>query len=145
MFIAGAVVVGGIIIAYDDHSKHSKYEDYDDYSDHSNYSAHSRYGDSSVVNAIDEQQDLINDKEYDLDRMREEMEDRFRERVEELQGERYYDSLDDAEPYDVVDNVREEMREELEQEISAETAQLAQIDEMIARINELELQAKEGA
>lgn len=142
MFIAGAVVVGGIIIAYDDHSKHS---DYDDYSDHSNYSAHSRYGDSSVVSEINSLESDIDDKEYDLDRMREEMEDRFRERVEELQGERYYDSLDDAEPWNVVDNVQEEMREELEQEISAETAQLAQIDEMIARINELELQAKEGA
>lgn len=141
-FIAGAVgviVIGAI--AYDDHSKHS---DYDDYSDHSNHSNHSRYGDYSMVDEINNKQHEIDDLEYDVDNLRESIDEQFRERVEKLQNDRYYSALEDSEPWEIVDNVRAEMREELENEIQQEKSELARIDEMIARINELELQAKEA-
>ncbi len=138
--VVGVVVVGAL--AYEDHSKHSRHEDYSDYSDHSNYSAHSRYGDYSMTEAIDDKQREVDDLEYDVDNLRDSIDEEFRERVEELQNERYYSALEDSEPWDIVDNVRAEMREELENEIAQEKAELARIDEMIAKINELELQAK---
>ena len=44
----------------------------------------------------------------------------------------------------VIDSVKKEMRHEIEDEIKQENQKLAEIDKMIARINEIELQSRKG-
>ena len=57
MFIAGAVVVGGIIVAHDDHSRYSEYD------------RHSRYGDSEVRRNISNYENRVNRKEAEVQRL----------------------------------------------------------------------------
>ncbi|MBR0261626.1 MAG: hypothetical protein IJQ85_07505 [Selenomonadaceae bacterium] len=126
------VVVGGAII----HGNHS------DYSCHSRHSNYREYGDSALVNAIQNKKDEIDAKEDEVDRLREKMEENFQARVEKLKAERNYSSFNYSDAEDIIDNVKEEMREELDDEIAQDKKELEAIDKMIARINEIELQAK---
>lgn len=121
MFVVGVVAAGGIIFVYDDHSKHSNYSDYGDYSAHSNHSAHSRYGDSAVRQDIADYENRIGRKENEVNGLR-----------SDYQNLAHYD----------IGEVKAQQKRELEAEIANETAELARIDAMIAKINELELQAK---
>lgn len=109
MFIAGAVVIGGAIIAHDDHSRYSEYE------------RHSRYGDSEVRRNIDSYKSRVSRKKSEVQRL-------FNE----------YQSLPS---YDL-NQAKANMRRELENEISRDRQELSEIDKMISRINELELQSR---
>lgn len=128
MFIAaagGAIVVGAI--AYDDHSNHS------------NHSKHNQYGDAALVQQINYQQSLVDEKEEEIDDYRQEMQEELNERIYELQQETGYDSLDIDDYEELLDAVKREMKEELKASIAAEKAELERIDQMIARINEIEM------
>lgn len=138
-FIVGAF--GGGVIVY--RASHDNYSDYSDhYSDHYNHSNHRQYGDSALVNAIDKKKNEIDAKEDEVDRLREKMEENFQTRVNQLKKERNYSSFNYSDAEDIIDNVKEEMRDELDDEIARDKRELEAIDKMIARINELELQAK---
>ena len=134
MFIAGAVVVGGVIIAHDDHSRHSQYDDYSD--------AHSQYGDSQLRSEISNLESRVNNKSAEIENLRQQMENNFQAKMEELSEERVYGSLYGAEPTYIIEEVKEEMKEEIEEKIKNEQSELEEIDKMIAKINELTLQAK---
>lgn len=136
-FIAAA---GGVIVW---RATHDNYSDYSDrYSDHYNHSNHRQYGDSALVNAIENKKNQIDAKEDEVDNLREKMEENFQARVEQLKREKDYSSFNYSDAEDIIENVKEEMREELDEEISQDKQELEAIDKMIARINEIELQAK---
>lgn len=129
MFIAGAVVVGGIIVGYDDHSRHS------------DHSRHREYGDSSVREEIKRKENEVNRKESDVENLRRRMQNNFDSRISELRREKNYSGLG-LPPSHMIDSVKDDMRRELDNEISRDRQELAEIDKMIARINELELQSR---
>ena len=131
-FIAGAFIVGGAIIAHDDHSN------YGDYSDHRN---HRQYGDAGMVQAINDKQNEVDSLSYDLDWHRQEMQQDFDSRIRELRSERNYSALGSS-PKKMIDKVKEEMARELDAGIAKERQELAELDRMIGKINELELKAK---
>ena len=134
MFIAGTVVIGGVIIAHEDHSNHSNYSDY---SDHNNYS---KYGDANLVNAINNKSREIDRKQYEINDLRRDIENNFRNRIAELKRDRNYGGLACRADY-IINTVKSDMSDELEAEIQREKQQLAEIDKMIAKINEIELQS----
>lgn len=133
-FVVG--VVGVAIIGAVSHDNHSRYSDW---RDHSN---HRQYGDAALVNAIENKKNEIDAKEDEVDRLREKMEENFQRRVNKLKAERNYSSFNYSDAEDIIENVKEEMRDELDDEIAQDKRELEAIDKMIARINELELQAK---
>ena len=112
---------------------------YSDWRDHRN---HRQYGDAALVKAIENKKNEIDAKEDEVDRLREKMEENFQTRVNQLKKERNYSSFNYSDAEDIIDNVKEEMRDELDEEIAKDKQELEAIDKMIARINELELQAK---
>ena len=129
-FIAGIIVTGGALIyAYDDHSRHS------------DYTRHSEYGDSSMCNEISNKESEISRQETNIENRRQQMNDNFNSRVAELKREKNYSGLDSP-PSQIIAAVKQDMSRELNAEISRDKQELAEIDKMIARINELELQAK---
>ena len=134
MFIAGAVVVGGVIIAHDDHSRHSQYDDYSD--------AHSQYGDSQLRSEISNLESRVKNKNSEIKKLREQMKNNFQTKMDTLSDERFYNSLHAAKPTAVIKKVKQEMKEEIEEKIKNEQSELEEIDKMIAKINELTLQAK---
>ena len=130
-FIAGAFAVG-VIVMHEDHSN------YRDYSDHRN---HRQYGDAGMVQAINDKQNEVDSLSYDLDWHRQEMQQDFDSRIRELRSERNYSALGSS-PKKMIDKVKEEMARELDAGIAKEKQELAEIDRMISKINELELKAK---
>ena len=126
-YVGGAVVVGAAV-----HGNHSR---------HSEYDRHSRYGDSEVLNEISRKENAINSKASNVESLRQQMYNNFNQRIAQLKQEKNYSGLD-AEHSDIVRSVKANMRQELDNEISRDKQELAEIDKMIARINELELQAK---
>ena len=134
-FIAAAG--GGVIVWQITHDNYSDYSDY--HSRHSNYHG---YDDSALVSAIENKKNAIDAKEEEVDRLQEQMEENFQARLEKLKAERNYSSFGYSDDETIIDNVKEEMLEELDEEISQEKQELEAIDKMIARINEIELQAK---
>ena len=112
MFIAGAVVVGGIIVAYDDHSRHSQYKE------HTN---HSKYNDHHVREEIISKENSLDNQKSKVDRL--------------------WDEYSNLPSWDI-EQKKYEMRRELEQEIAEDKQKLADIEKMIARINEIELQSR---
>ena len=124
MFIAAGALVG-IVVAYDD------------YSDHSN---HSKYGDAAVVARIEDMKRRERDQESEIQWMRNCMNTTYGEQIDDLKREKNYPALTNA-TY-IIDGVRADMARELDESIADGKRQLADIDRMLARINELELQAK---
>jgi len=137
MFIAGAVVVGGIIVAYDDHSKYSRYDDYSD--------AYSKYGDSQLRNEIDNLENRVRNKEAEIQNLRKRMSDNYNSQISSLKQEKNYDSFRTGTAYNIVSRIKDEMKQELESEIQSSQNELEEINKMIAKINELELQARGGS
>lgn len=135
-FIAGALIVGGVIIT------HSDYSDYRDYSDHRNHSNHRQYGDAGMVSAVNDKQNQVNRLASDVGRQSNEMQSNFDARIRSLRDEKNYSALSNAKPSNVVEAVKDDMRRELDASIAQERAALEKIDKMIARINELELNAE---
>ena len=116
-----------------------------DYSDHSNHSNHREYGDAALRNQISNKESEISRKESDVESLRRRMNENFNSRINELKREGNYPtfySANDSSPSKIVDSVKNDMRRELDDEIAKDKRELEAIDKMIARINELELQAK---
>lgn len=127
MFIAGVVgvvVVG--VIAHDDHSN---------YGDHYN---HSEYGDSTMVEEIKRFKEQVNRKKKDIDEYKVEINRRYQEQLEELKREYPYGGLS-PDTKNILNEVKKEMQAELEDEIKEEKNKLERINQMIKRINEIEL------
>ena len=125
------VVVGGAIV----HGNHS------DYSCHSRHSNYREYGDSALRNQISNKENEVRSKDSDVENLRRRMNDNFNSRINDLKREKNYSALNSP-PSDIVHYVKNEMRSELDSEISHDKQELEAIDKMIARINEIELQAK---
>ena len=132
-FIVGAVVAGGGILI----ASHDKYERYREY----HHTQHTKYNDSEIRNQISNKENQVRSKDSDVENLRRRMNDNFNSRINELKREKNYSALNSP-PSDIVYRVKDEMRTELNSEISHDKQELEAIDKMIARINEIELQAK---
>ena len=131
-FIAGVIVGGVAVIAYDDYS---------DYRDHSRHSRYTEYGDAQLVSQINDLERRVNSQEYDVNNFRSQMQHNFNSRIDNLRHEKNYSALYNATSSDnLVYSVKQEMKRELDDSIKQEQKQLEDIDRMIARINEIELQ-----
>ena len=127
MFVAAVGgVVGVVVIGAVNHS---------DYSDHYNYS---EYGDSSELDEIKKLEDEVNKKEKGIEAYKRDAEEKYQARLNELKQEETYASLDAAKA-NILEDVKKEMQAEVAAEIQDEKQQLEYIDQMIARINEIEL------
>lgn len=133
MFIAaaggGIIVVG--VLAHDNHSN---------YSDHSNHSRYTEYGDSYLVNQINDMQNRINRQETDISDYAQHISREYRSRMADLRNEADYNALN-ADEDSVLHKLKEEMEQEIKDSIKEEQAQLQNINAMIKKINELEMQA----
>ena len=125
-FIVGGALVG-IAVLWDDHSNHRDHERYRE------------YGDSELRNKIKNMESRVNSKEAEIQRLKNEMDENYRNRINQLQNEKNYSGLNKS---DVLNAVKDDMKRELENEISRDRQELSEIDKMISRINELELQTK---
>lgn len=130
-FIWGGAAAVAVVTFYpsDDHDKYSRYREYHE------------YGDSALREQIRRKETDISRKESDVETARRRMEDNFNSRVNELKRERNYSGLNYV-PNMMVSEVKDNMRRELDAEIQHEHDELAAIDDMISRINELELQVR---
>ena len=127
MFVAAVGgVVGVVVIGAVNHS---------DYSDHYNYS---EYGDSSELDEIKKLGDEVNKKEKGIEAYKRDAKEKYQARLNELKQEETYASLDAAKA-NILEDVKKEMQAEVAAEIQDEKQQLEYIDQMIARINEIEL------
>ena len=127
MFVAAVGgVVGAVVIGAVNHS---------DYSDHYNYS---EYGDSSELDVIKKLEDEVNKKEKGIEAYKRDAKEKYQARLNELKQEETYASLDAAKA-NILEDVKKEMQAEVAAEIQDEKQQLEYIDQMIARINEIEL------
>ena len=91
---------------------------------------------------LNEKKNEIGRKESDVENLRRRMNENFNSRINELKREKNYSGLDSWLPSQMINSVKEDMRRELDNEISRDRQELAEIDKMIARINELELQSR---
>lgn len=127
MFVAAVGgVVGVVVIGAVNHS---------DYSDHYNYS---EYGDSSELDEIKKLENEVNKKEKGIEAYKRDAKEKYQARLNELKQEETYASLD-AVKANILEDVKKEMQAEVAAEIQDEKQQLEYIDQMIARINEIEL------
>ena len=127
MFVAAVGgVVGVVVIGAVNHS---------DYSDHYNYS---EYGDSSELDEIKKLEDEVNKKEKGIEAYKRDAKEKYQARLNELKQEETYASLDAAKA-NILEDIKKEMQTEVAAEIQDEKQQLEYIDQMIARINEIEL------
>lgn len=126
-WIGAAVVGGGAALMHDNHSRYREYDRY------------SKYGDSELRNQISNMENQVSNKEAEIQRLKNQMEENYRNRINKLKNEKNYSGLNDA---DVMKAVKSDMKRELENEISRDQQELSEIDKMISRINELELQAE---
>ena len=127
MFVAAVGgVVGVVVIGAVNHS---------DYSDHYNYS---EYGDSSELDEIKKLEYEVNKKEKGIEAYKRDAKEKYQARLNELKQEETYASLDAAKA-NILEDVKKEMQAEVAAEIQDEKQQLEYIDQMIARINEIEL------
>lgn len=127
MFVAAVGgVVGVVVVGAVNHS---------DYSDHYNYS---EYGDSSELDEIKKLEDEVNKKEKGIEAYKRDAKEKYQARLNELKQEETYASLDAAKA-NILEDVKKEMQAEVAAEIQDEKQQLEYIDQMIARINEIEL------
>ena len=127
MFVAAVGgVVGVVVIGAVNHS---------DYSDHYNYS---EYGDSSELDEIKKLEDEVNKKEKGIEAYKRDAKEKYQARLNELKQEETYASLDAAKA-NILEDGKKEMQAEVAAEIQDEKQQLEYIDQMIARINEIEL------
>ncbi len=133
-FVVGAI--GVVVVGAAAHGNHSDYSCHRDH--HRNYH---EYGDSELRSKISNKENQVRNKDSDVESLRRRMNDNFNSRINELKRERNYYALNYS-PDSVVREVKSEMRSELNAEISQDKQELEAIDKMIARINEIELQAK---
>ena len=124
MFIAGALVVGGAIVAHDNHS---------DYSDYSRHSQYHQYSDAYLVSEIKAKEAELERKKLESERIKEELRIRY---FESLQVEYNTDVAKDTDSFKkkVVDGFIEKLSEEIEED----KRQLESINKAIMKINRLQ-------
>ena len=132
---------------WSDHNKHIIYRFSGlFYSDHSKYSVYSnehlnRAWDRALDRSIakwDEYKALKNQVDANFENAKK----HYEENINRLKNEKYYPALNTASPENLVEAVKADMRREIEDSISRDKQEIAEIDKMISRINELEQQAK---
>lgn len=84
----------------------------------------------------------IVEKDFDIKYLRLQMDKNFSEQIDKLKCEKYYSAFNYSSPENLLTNIKSDMRKEIESELSRENHELAKINQMIARINELELQSR---
>lgn len=131
-FVVGVFAAGGVIAF--NHDNHSRYREHS----HRNYR---EYGDSELREQIRRKEEEVRRKDSDVETLRRRMNESFNERINRLKYEKNYSGLN-CSPNVMVREVKDDMRRELDNEISRDKQELSDIDKMIARINELELQSK---
>ena len=138
MFIAGALVVGGAIVAHDNHS------DYSDYSKHSQYH---QYSDAYLVSEIKAKEAELERKKLESERIKEELRIRYFESLQKLKSEEGLENIVEKVEYNtdvakdtdsfkkkVVDGFIEKLSEEIEED----KRQLESINKAIMKINRLQ-------
>ena len=133
-FVVGALAGGALLMVG------ASGDDDDEHSQHARRS-HKEYGDSALRSQISSKESEIGRKETSVENLRRQMNENFSARINELKREKNYSGLDSS-PSKIISSVKADMRRELDKEISQDKQELEAIDKMIARINELELQAK---
>lgn len=138
MFIAGALVVGGAIVAHDNHS---------DYSDYSRHSQYHQYSDAYLVSEIKAKEAELERKKLESERIKEELRIRYFESLQKLKSEEGLENIVEKVEYDtdvakdtdsfkkkVVDGFIEKLSEEIEED----KRQLESINKAIMKINRLQ-------
>ena len=148
-------IVGGAIYKVVSHSNHSNYGDHSNYSEHSDYSdysAHSKYGDAAVISEIQSKRDRYRNQKIAADDIQRKIREEFQDGIEMLRGKsgaENYKVLADAQnspeyyinDFDLIKRrLQEDMTKQLEKEIADDQERLKEIDSLLARINEIELQ-----
>lgn len=138
MFIAGALVVGGAIVAHDNHS---------DYSDYSRHSQYHQYSDAYLVSEIKAKEAELERKKLESERIKEELRIRYFENLQKLKSEEGLENIVEKVEYNtdvakdtdsfkkkVVDGFIEKLSEEIEED----KRQLESINKAIMKINRLQ-------
>lgn len=138
MFIAGALVVGGAIVAHDNHS---------DYSDYSRHSQYHQYSDAYLVSKIKAKEAELERKKLESERIKEELRIRYFESLQKLKSEEGLENIVEKVEYNtdvakdtdsfkkkVVDGFIEKLSEEIEED----KRQLESINKAIMKINRLQ-------
>lgn len=138
MFIAGALVVGGAIVAHDNHS---------DYSDYSRHSQYHQYSDAYLVSEIKAKEAEFERKKLESERIKEELRIRYFESLQKLKSEEGLENIVEKVEYNtdvakdtdsfkkkVVDGFIEKLSEEIEED----KRQLESINKAIMKINRLQ-------
>lgn len=116
------------------------------YSDHSRYS---EYSNSHLERAYDRASNKRVAKGNEIKALKNQIQENYNsvnrhyeENLSQLRGEKNYPALSNSSPENILNAVKADMQRELQEEIAREESELAEIDKMLARINELEMQAK---
>ena len=138
MFIAGALVVDGAIVAHDNHS---------DYSDYSRHSQYHQYSDAYLVSEIKAKEAELERKKLESERIKEELRIRYFESLQKLKSEEGLENIVEKVEYNtnvakdtdsfkkkVVDGFIEKLSEEIEED----KRQLESINKAIMKINRLQ-------
>lgn len=102
------------------------------------------FGDDALLKIGDEIHELtyqIDRKEIKLEKLRQQMDEDFSARVNQLKREKNYWAFNYSSPASLLTNIKEEMRRELNEELRQENEELAAIDNMIAKINQITLES----
>ena len=121
-----AIVFGaaaGVVVWRAGHGNYSE-----DYSCHSQHSKYHEYGDSELQNEVSNLQSRLQNN--------------FNSKIAELKREKNYNGLNKS-PNAIIDNVKADMKREIDSEIQRDKEELAEIDKIISKINEIELQSKQ--
>ena len=116
---------------YSDHSKYSEYSD-----------EHMYRKWDQIVLPMNAKIDECNAIRQRIDKNYNDVKRHYEENINQLKREKNYSALYSASPEQMIEAVKADMRRELNSEISHDKQELEAIDKMIARINEIELQAK---
>ena len=131
-WVGAALVVGGAIV-------HGNHSDYSDWREHSN---HRQYGDSEIRRRISEMESRVSSKESAISNLRSKMNSNYNSKISQLKSEKNYSALNNTSAENLVNAVKADMQLELKNSIQRDQQELAEIDLMISRINELEFQSK---
>ena len=92
--------------------------------------------------AIEDKEKLIRRKEFAVESLRRCVDENFSTRINELRREKFYPAFNYSTPANLLTNIKADMRRELDSEIQSDRDELAAIDGMIDKINEIALQTR---
>lgn len=131
----GAGAVGGIIAI--------GAANYDDYSRYSAYTAHSRYGDSSVLETINNKEETYKKLTADIKENKEKIKQKLIEKINKIKSDYKKDTLnfdvnsaENISPEKLEKILNDELQKEIDKELINKKAELEQIDKIIAKIDE---------